>query len=422
MVKIKSIFAGDQMGRGTLADYFTGVAAKTIVAGEVKTLVSRQHEFNGVDSFRALLGTPSTGEKRRFRTTLVYLDDSGNDPISDTTLVTWYDTRHGKPRGSEWRLYFKSNAVTEQAEEGDLLVLGRRPDDSLVLIVADGGSTVANQLLHLFNLAPPRSTRSSFRNEEEFSDEEISLTGRLILESLGIEVEVPRDDALETMLSRFGNEFPTTKEFSEFARRMAGELDPLEDPDNALIAWISEEEALFRAFERHLVGTQLLDLDTENFDEFIRFSLSVHNRRKSRVGHALENHLSALFDIFALSYSHGKKTEHNSKPDFLFPGINAYKDLTFDTQRLTMLGAKSTCKDRWRQVLSEARRIPEKHLLTLEPAISENQTNQMKANQLQLVLPKSLHSSFTVSQQHELMTVREFLVLVRKRQVNELSA
>ena len=42
-----------------------------------------------------------------------------------------------------------------------------------------------------------------------------------------------------------------------------------------------------------------------------------------------------------------------------------------------MLGAKSTCKDRWRQVLAEDEKISRKHLLTLEPGISEPQTHQM---------------------------------------------
>lgn len=46
----------------------------------------------------------------------------------------------------------------------------------------------------------------------------------------------------------------------------------------------------------------------------------------------------------------------------------------------TMLGVKSTCKDRWRQVLSEAKRIDNKHLATLEPGISENQTAEMQAH------------------------------------------
>ena len=43
-----------------------------------------------------------------------------------------------------------------------------------------------------------------------------------------------------------------------------------------------------------------------------------------------------------------------------------------------MLAAKTSCKDRWRQVLAEADRIRTKHLLTLEPAISKIQTAEMR--------------------------------------------
>ncbi|EAA6843845.1 hypothetical protein DRX19_23085 [Salmonella enterica subsp. enterica] len=65
-----------------------------------------------------------------------------------------------------------------------------------------------------------------------------------------------------------------------------------------------------------------------------------------------------------------------------------------------MLASKSTCKDRWRQMLNEAVRIPDKHLLTLEPSISENQTNEMKSEQVQPVIPQGLHSSYTLAQQY----------------------
>jgi len=70
---------------------------------------------------------------------------------------------------------------------------------------------------------------------------------------------------------------------------------------------------------------------------------------------------------------------------------------------------KSTCKDRWRQVLSEGKRVKTKHLLTLEPGISENQTNEMQANSLQLVLPESLHDSYSHEQREWLFSLREFI-------------
>jgi hypothetical protein len=81
-----------------------------------------------------------------------------------------------------------------------------------------------------------------------------------------------------------------------------------------------------------------------------------------------------------------------------------------------MLGAKSTLKDRWRQVLAEAQRISEKHLLTLEPGISKNQTEQMKGERLQLVVPKTLHVTFQPEQRNELLNLSDFIDLIRARQ------
>jgi hypothetical protein len=83
-----------------------------------------------------------------------------------------------------------------------------------------------------------------------------------------------------------------------------------------------------------------------------------------------------------------------------------------------MLGVKSTCKDRWRQVLSEADRIEKKHLLTLEAAISTNQTDEMKSKQLQLVVPEKIHESFTKNQQEWLLDIQTFIETVKLKQNN----
>ncbi len=106
------------------------------------------------------------------------------------------------------------------------------------------------------------------------------------------------------------------------------------------------------------------------------------------MGYSLEHHLEAVFRAFGIAYDREAVTENNHKPDFLFPGVEAYRAApTTGSCRLTMLGANSSCKDRWRQVLAEAGKIPRKHLLTLKPGISEPQTDQMVAANLQLVVP-----------------------------------
>lgn len=143
----------------------------------------------------------------------------------------------------------------------------------------------------------------------------------------------------------------------------------------------------------------------------------MQNRRKSRAGLALENHLEALFKAHELRFDRGKETENRNKPDFLFPGQKDYRDPSFPAARLTMLGAKSTLKDRWRQVLSEASRIETKHLLTLEPGVSANQTSEMQAKRLQLVVPTGVQKTYTDAQRCWLMDVRDFVQLARERQL-----
>jgi hypothetical protein len=66
-------------------------------------------------------------------------------------------------------------------------------------------------------------------------------------------------------------------------------------------------------------------------------------------------------------------------------------------------------------VLAEADRISPKHLLTLEPAISEAQTNEMQASGLQLVLPASLHDTYRNAQRSWLMDIETFLAMMEER-------
>jgi hypothetical protein len=87
----------------------------------------------------------------------------------------------------------------------------------------------------------------------------------------------------------------------------------------------------------------------------------------------------------------------------------------FPTEQLHMLAVKTTLKDRWRQVLAEADRISPKHLLTLQPAISAAQTDEMRGQNLQLVVPAPLHGTFQSTQQEWLLDVGGFLSLLPER-------
>jgi EcoRII C terminal len=152
-------------------------------------------------------------------------------------------------------------------------------------------------------------------------------------------------------------------------------------------------------------------------DDFVRHAQTVLQRRKSRSGRSLELQAKTIFLEESLiegqSFQHGVGSEPGKRPDFLFPSQSHYRDPNFPDNRLRMLAVKTTCKDRWRQVLQEAPRIKQKHLLTLQEGVSEAQYAEMENSGVQLVVPKSLISKYPKSVQQKLMTLEHFINEVR---------
>lgn len=418
------------MKSGYLSEYFEGAAAKRLSAVEADLLTSHQHEFQGVKSLKSILGEPIGMVP--FAARVIYLTDDDDQPLIEDATFTWYDVRAGeRARGGtktgrmrwEYRLYFPTTNVSLNATVGDLLLIAKRRDGGLLVIVAENGSSIARQVQWLFGFADLAHPGFSIKSELETEQDRIEFASRLILESIGVIVETSAETYLDVMLDKFKRKFPTTREFSAYARSTLNDIHASDGPDLVLMTWMEREEILFRTLERHLIADRLSkgfsgepSKGFADVDGFLSFSLSVQNRRKSRVGLALENHLEQLFSENGLRYTRTAVTENRARPDFIFPGVVEYHDLNYDVLKLTMLGVKSTCKDRWRQILAEADRIDDKHLLTLETAISTRQTDEMASKRLQLVLPRSLHQTYTAAQQTWLMDLAAFMDMVRARQ------
>lgn len=404
------------MQRGLLSDLFEGVVAKRLTLVETITEKSNQHEFQGTKPLRQLLGSE---DRRGISTRFIWLSRE-QEAVSEDGFMSWSNVRKGKPRAAEFHLYYSGNAVTELMEAGDTLFLALLRDSTLLAIVTPSAGTIESQLRWLFDLEAQPEFGFTFRQIEGDRSAELDFAARYILDELGIDPEEPEAARLDSLIEPFGLTFPSTRAFSELARNSLPEVSPRDDPDRALLEWMDREEQLFRRLERrvveHRIGGGFLSAGGADVDGFLSFSLSVQNRRKARAGQALENHIAEIFDAFEIQYQRGAETENRNKPDFLFPSRDAYHDPEFNREKLTMLGAKSTLKDRWRQVLSEAEKISEKHLLTLSPGISENQTDEMRAKQLQLVIPSGLHITYRPAQQSWLMSLREFVRLVQSRQ------
>ncbi|MCB1324313.1 MAG: hypothetical protein H7A21_17230 [Spirochaetales bacterium] len=227
----------------------------------------------------------------------------------------------------------------------------------------------------------------------------------------------------EAYLKETGAVFPDSDHLSRRAQRIFEQLyetgrssiaRPPADPDDAIVRLVEIEYALFRFLE-HEIYRGHLATPFGDVTELLGVALEIINRRKSRAGRSLENHLAYIFDRFGLSYGTNEITEGRKRPDFLFPGINEYHDPTFPTDRLLCLGAKTTCKDRWRQVLSEADRLGTIHLFTLQQGISSAQLEEMHGAGVVPVIPADFHKLCRPEDRSRLLDLRSFLELALER-------
>ena len=225
--------------------------------------------------------------------------------------------------------------------------------------------------------------------------------------------------AIQEFISGLDVDFPASDVMSAAARTIEEKAyDHVEyiltNPDEKIISWTNMEYTLFRALEYARYG----DIITKGFqsvDEFVRVANVVLNRRKSRAGKSLEHHLSAIFDGNGIEYSSQAVTEGNKKPDFLFPSQEAYHDYDFSTDYIISLAAKTTCKDRWRQVLNEADRLRDKpkYLCTLQQGISWAQMDEMQAENVILVVPKPYIATYPKDRRDRIWTLARFVQYVK---------
>ncbi len=182
--------------------------------------------------------------------------------------------------------------------------------------------------------------------------------------------------------------------------------------DNQILDLVKAEYALFRLVERRLCESSVSRL-FKSVDDFLRTAATIMNRRKSRAGRALENHVEHVLRDFEIPFDVRPKVD--GRPDFIIPSKEAYDDESFPVEQLFMVGVKTTCKDRWRQVLNEAKRIPCKHLLTIQPGISKAQLHEMKDSNMKLIVPKPLQEKYPAGSGISMFTVEEFISTVRKK-------
>jgi|HubBroStandDraft_6_1064221.scaffolds.fasta_scaffold00205_41 hypothetical protein len=323
----------------------------------------------------------------------VTINWQGDQRVTDSR-VKWY----GRAK-SEYRLtrFGKDFPFLTAESVGDLLVLIPESHERFVAYVLD--------------------------NDEDIEDIQAALgvevTGFWAAFSNGkprVETEI---QCIERRFRRFVEHlenFPSGNSFSqetlEALQECVERFNRL-NADKTLVRCVDAEYKLYRLAERQICQNEIIRV-FKDVDDFLATASSIMNRRKSRAGRSLENHFDYLLRRAEIPHVI-RPANVDGKPDIIIPSVEAYEDNHYPTNKLFMVGVKTTCKDRWRQVLNEAKRIKEKHIMTIQQGISKKQLNDMKEDGVQLIVPLEFHKQYPKNSHMRLLEVEQFVDLVRRR-------
>lgn len=335
------------------------------------------------------------GENRDKYVTIKWQDDFTTD-----SRFIYY----GVGSRNEYRLtrFGRGFPFLDDDNVGDLLLLTKQNEEEYSGFVLQRDNDI-DEFLSLFNLSPNK-------------------LDQLIDASHLVRPELKLQNAFADFLALFKG-FPTTQEMAIGARTCYNKAFGVKNaqicstPDEVLLQWVNAEYDLFKAFEEKIYAP-LLQNPFPDVQTFVQSANEILNRRKSRAGKSLEYHLATIFMAAELKFEEQAVTEENKKPDFLFPDGASYHNLLFPTDKLVVLGAKTTCKDRWRQVVTEADRVDDKYLFTLQKGISANQLREMQDCHLHLVVPRANVSSFPAPFRESLSNLHDFIAMVREKQTD----
>lgn len=317
------------------------------------------------------------------------------DDFYTDSCFTWYESKN------ELRItrFGKGFPLLKPEYTGALFILVKQTYDDYNAFILNTEDDI-QQFLNTFGLTPAETNR--------------------LVEVNRVSAELKELNAINSFISGLKVEFPASSEMSLAARDIFYKIHLKNDlvktnPDKILLAWSDEEYRLFKAIEQSRYG-QIISCGFNSVDDFIVLANKVLNRRKSRAGKSLEHHLEAIFNGNDIKYTAQGITEGNKKPDFIFPSIDDYHNISFPVNRLCSLAAKTTCKDRWRQVLNEADRLRDhnKFLCTMQQGVSSAQMDEMHAEKVILVVPKPYISSYPKDRQERIWTIEKFVKYVKE--------
>lgn len=320
-----------------------------------------------------------------------------------------------KNSGTETHLTQLPKSIFKTAGPASYLVMGRlrtAPSTSLACVVIDSGSAVHAMLEAKFDLRPdfqaglfdpPKGATTEAHDADElqtFIDEAI---------------EAVATGTLERMLRKYAR-MPAPAQLSAQAQQTWLERNPghtlnpmkLSKPGDAVRELVSHIEFdLYRKYEVRTRAVNLIELFlgdgkeptvkslvtslVRDFSGFYSEMLNAAQQRKARVGAGFESHIRALLKAGAIPFAE-QKVVSSLRPDFVLPSVALYQA---KSPAALVLSAKTTLRERWKQVTMEKRGCPV-YLATMDEKVAVASVRKMREHDVFLVVPEAFKSKSTV--------------------------
>ncbi len=347
------------------------------------------------------------------------------------TKPAHYKRFTGKSSGAETHLTVLPKHLFAEAGPASLLVLGRTsqmPEMQLQAVLVDSASTVYGLVESRFDLRPDfQAGIFDSPADGALPEREVDELQSFIDEA----IEAVQSGHLDLFLRKYA-EMPAAETLSNQARQLWLDQNPrctlnpmtLDKPGDAVRSIVSGIEFdLYRQHEVRTRGARLIKLLlgdgavptvgsmvtrlVRDFSGFYSEMLNASQQRKARVGTGFETHIRSLLDAGKVPYAE-QRVVSSLRPDFVLPNVELYQA---NSPHALVLSAKTTLRERWKQVTMEKRGCPV-FLATMDEKVSVAAVQMMREHNVYLVVPEALKPKKGVivdfAQEENVKTFAEF--------------
>lgn len=322
-------------------------------------------------------------------------------------------------------------SVFSELLPASFLVMGRVHDDgetAYECLTIDSASDEAALLAEMFEIGPDFLIN-------EFNPKEITQSEHNRVLDFAEQLIAAWQDGRIDLFARDHAAMPATTDLANLARQEyltkqgLTSLNPFEiDAPGDALRDISRsiEWELFRKYQRReravalvrlVLGDEPVNISLPNVIRRLvdtlpaidALMLSASQQRKARAGYSYEHHIEAMLSDGAIPFEKQVVIAAKKRPDFILPSLSFMETETREKKTALILSAKTTLRERWKQVEREK---PDRnlYLTTVDENIAGNAIEDMASFGVWLVIPEALKDSKMAEYKgHEnVLSFREF--------------